>query len=273
MVLILVNLFSLCLLGFLHEAVQINILKKSAEIGVKTMKISVLFFFSFIMDDGSHAQTFPTSQPTMHPSNQPTIQPSNQPTIQPSQQPSRQPSNRPTIFNTNPKAKIPTGQPSRLPSSQPFNRPSRQPVSFPTVQPTRQPSRRPTCRPTSEPRSFPSSRPTMYVASPPKPTNGDITLAMAVVQTTTTLSGITATQVTHPPCSCSLIPTLALMQKSHTCFLAVFSLLLLLLLLLLLSLWLLLQNQSLAFAQGFSAALARAVDPLTTGAADVVIVR
>ena len=70
-----------------------------------------------------------------------------------------------------------------------------------------------------------------YVASPPKPTNGDITLAVALVQTTTTLSGITASQY---------------------------------------------QSSSTAFAQGFSSAMARLIDPLTSGtvdaASDVIIV-
>ena len=60
-----------------------------------------------------------------------------------------------------------------------------------------------------------------YVVSPPKPTNGDITLAVVVVQTTTTLSGITLTQY---------------------------------------------QSSSMVFTQGFAAAMARIVDPLTTGA-------
>ena len=70
-----------------------------------------------------------------------------------------------------------------------------------------------------------------YVVSPPKPTNGDITLAVALVQTTTTLSGITASQY---------------------------------------------QSSSTAFAQGFSSAMARLIDPLTSGtvdaASDVIIV-
>ena len=188
------------------------------------MKIHlVLLFFSFI--DGIHAQTFgPTSHPTIQPSQMPTSQPSSQPSIQPSmqpsQQPTRQPTNRPTIFNTNPKAKIPTGQPSRLPTTQPSRRPSRLPSSRPTSQPSKQPICRPSGRPTSEPRSFPSSRPTMYVASPPKPTNGDITLATAVVQTITTISGISAPQVAlincnSPSLTCLCLANLFCLRHSH----------------------------------------------------------